>query len=96
MIKAEGVPPNPYPPELIMTAVTLMANCVPASQVTANIVSVFQSTGRLADPTQYHWPDETTYRRWRYGMAHICRVQIGMELTKAAHDKKQVLTGDGT
>ena len=46
--------------------------------------------------TRYFWPDQTSQRRWRFGMAHVCRCHIGMELTKAANDKKQILTGDGT
>ena len=33
-------------------------------------------------------PDQTTYRRWRYGMGHLCMVQIGMLLTQAAHEDK--------
>ena len=69
---------------------------------------------------RYHWPDETTQRkyvcthtpihlctyapharppilpRWRFGMTHVCQVHIGMALTKAAVDKQQILTGDGT
>ena len=96
MLKVPAVAPKAYPAEFIMTAMMLMGNGVPASQVTANVVSIFEGTGKLGDPTRYNWPDQTTYRRWRYGMEHICRVQIGMELTKAAHDKRQVLTGDGT
>lgn len=29
-------------------------------------------------------------------MVHVCQVQIGLELTKAANSKRQVITGDGT
>ena len=41
-------------------------------------------------------PDQTTYRRWRYGMGHLCLVQIGMLLTRSHEDKKQIIIGDGT
>ena len=29
-------------------------------------------------------------------MTHVCQVHIGMTLTKAVNDKKQILTGDDT
>ena len=67
----------------------LMANGVPSSQVNENITTVLDGTEKL-DKDMYNWPDATTYRRWRYGMRHVCEVQIGMELTRAANNKKQV------
>ena len=80
---------KPYPAELIIMSMKLMANGVPASQVDANITTCLYGTEKLTKE-QYNWPDETTYRRWRYGMKHVCEVQIGMELTKAANNKQQV------
>ena len=90
---------SPYPPEMILTSMMMMANGTPASKVTDNIIAVLAMTNKLGegiDQDKYNWPDETTLGRWRYGMAHVCQVQIGMELTKAAIDKQQVITGDGT
>lgn len=73
-----------------------MANGVTASQVGNNIITVLSGTGKLGEEGRFNWPDQTAFRRWRYGMTHVCRVQIGMELTRAAHNKRQVLIGDGT
>ena len=84
-----------YPPELILMSLSLMANGKPASQVNADITTVL-SGGENFDTDRYRWPDQTTHRRWRFGITHVCQVQIGMELTRAANNKKQVLTGDGT
>ena len=78
-----------------MMSMMMMANEVKASKVNDNIIAVLSGTGKLNEEL-YNWPDQRTHRRWRFGMAHVARVQIGMELTKAANDKKQVLTGDGT
>ena len=86
---------KPYPPEFIMMTMMLMGNGVEASRVNSNITAVFEGTGKW-DFKRYNMPDETTCRRWRFGMTHICQVQIGLELTKAANNKQQVLTGDGT
>lgn len=95
MLKVPGVRPKPYPAEMIEKAMKLMADGVPASKINEAFVDVLETD--LGDlKKRYNWPDQTTHRRWRYGMAHVCRVQIGLELTKAAHNKKQVLTGDGT
>ena len=83
----------PYPPEMILSSMMMMANGTPASQVNANIIAVLTMTNKLGkgiDNDKYNWPDETTLGRWRYGMTHVCQVQIGMELTKAARDKQQV------
>ena len=71
---------KPYPAELILMSMKLMANGVPSSQVNDNITTVLDGTEKL-DKTMYNWPDETTHRQWRYGMKHVCEVQIGMELT---------------
>lgn len=84
-----------YPPELVMMSMVSMANGTEASKINANITSVLEGTGRF-DPERYQMPDQTTHRQWRFGMAHVCQVHIGLELTKAANNKKQVLTGDGT
>ena len=73
----------------------LMGNGVPSSKVVDNIIAVW-STAENFDSQRYHWPDQTTERRWRFGMSHVCQVHIGMALTKAADDKRQMLTGDGT
>ena len=80
---------EPYPPELIMMSMLMMANGTEASKVNSNIVTVLDGTGRL-DEELYNWPDQRTYRRWRFGMAHVCQVHIGLALTKAAHNKQQV------
>ena len=80
---------KPYPPELIMMSMVLMANGTEASKVHKNIVAVLDGTGKLNE-SNYNWPDQRTHRRWRFGMTHVCQVHIGMELTKAAHDKQQV------
>ena len=78
-----------------MHVFTFIYTCIHSSKVSANIVSVLSGTGELHEDL-YNWPDERTQRRWRFAMEHICQVQIGMALTKAANDKRQVLTGDGT
>ena len=81
--------PKSYPPELVMMSMILMANGTEASKVNSTIVSVLDATGKL-DEDLYNWPDQRTHRRWRFGMAHVCQVHIGLELTKAAHNKQQV------
>ena len=83
----------PYPPEMILSSMMMMANGTPASKVTENIVAALTMTKKLGkgiDEEKYNWPDETTLGRWRYGMAYVCQVHIGMELTKAANNKRQV------
>ena len=73
MIKVPGVKQTQYPKDLVMTAMQLMADGVPASKVKNNILHVLGSTGKLGDPDRFQFPDQTTIRRWRFAMTHVAR-----------------------
>ena len=62
-----------------------------------DFANIFYKSAGIKIPKQ-NLPDETTQRRWRYGMHYICMVQVGEMLTRAIRngDTKLVLTSDGT
>ena len=90
----------PYPIKLVEIAQKMMGDGIMASKVESQVRLMLEATAQdeavRKDMEGVKLPDQTTFRRWRYGMAHLCMVQIGMLLTAAATDRKQVLVGDGT
>ena len=85
-----------YPPELIVLSLLLMGDGMQASRVNGAVYNVLRQSGLLDTDEDIGFPKRQTLGNWRYGMNHVCRVQIGMCLTRMSVDKNQVLTGDGT
>ena len=85
-----------HAPEFILASMEAMGRGVMSSRVN-DIANIFLSRANIVIP-KANFPDETTQRRWRYGMHYICMVQVGEMLTRAVRngDTKMVLTSDGT
>ena len=76
-----------HAPELIVLSLLLMGDGMQASRVNGSVCSVLRQVGLLRPEDAIKLPDQTTHRKWRYGINHICRVQIGMALTRMSADK---------
>ena len=90
-----------HAPELIAMSILMQGDGIKSSRVNNAVFAVLRQSGMLDDEhvscsDVQNLPDQTSHRRWRYGMNYVCRVQIGLTLTRMATDKSQVLTGDGT
>ena len=87
---------SPHAPEFILASMQAMGRGVMSSRVN-DIAKIFWQSTNIVIP-EGNFPDETTLRRWRYGMHYICMVQVGEVLTRAVRngDTKMTITSDGT
>ena len=85
-----------HAPEFILTSMQAMGRGIMSSRVN-DIAKIFWQSTNIVIP-ECNFPDETTQRKWRYGMHYICMVQVGELLTRAVRngDTKMVITSDGT
>ena len=89
-------PKGPYAPEFVFPCMRVMGNGAMGSRVD-DFAKIFYESVGISLPER-NLPDETTQRRWRYGMHYVCMVQVGEVLTRAIRngDIKMALTSDGT
>ena len=89
-------PKGEYDPEFVFACIRAMGKGSMASRVD-DFAKIFYESVGISLPER-NLPDETTQRRWRYGMHYICMVQVGEVLTRAVRngDIKMALTSDGT
>lgn len=85
-----------HAPEFILASMRAMGRGAMSSRVN-DLAKIFYESVGIVIPKQ-NLPDQTTQRRWRYGMQYICMVQVGEVLTRAVRngDTKMVITSDGT
>ena len=81
---------KPFPLRFVLLCMELLGNGSMASRVSQNIASVLRFAGHPLSDNQL--PHETTLRKWRFSMAHICMKQVGHALTQAARNAERNLT----
>ena len=89
-------PKGPHELEFVLASMRAMGAGAMASRVN-NLAQIFYESAGVTIPKQ-NLPNQTTQRRWRYGMHYICMVQVGEVLTRAIRngDVKMAITSDGS